>query len=124
MTDPHQDQQPVDNLAYYKEKAQDIQSELAALIADVELSDLVAQLHQHPAWVPMQKRIETITEGETQRLRRSRLDAYQLGKVQGMLAALDILGRTKPLTQEEIDARRERATVLGNQLTHYRNLLD
>lgn len=118
------DRQQIDNLAYFKEKAHEIQTELATLVADAELSDLLAQLQGHPAWKPLQERIERITVGETQRLRRNRLDQYQLGRVQGMLAALEILGRSKPLSQEEIDARRERATVLHNQLTHYRNLLD
>lgn len=115
--------QPRDSLAHYSQEAKDIETELAKLAIDFESNVSLVELHQYPAWKVIQAKIEEVTEKETQRLRRSRLDGYQLGKCQGMLDALEILGRDKPLTQAEVDARREYATVLSNRLTDLRKLL-
>lgn len=82
------------------------------------------EIQAHPAWRKVTDRLRSAEVNMVSRLRSQELSAYSLGKTQGMVQGLGMLLRDEPLTDGELDSRRERITVLRAQIDELRHLLN
>lgn len=111
------------NLAGFQKQLADKQNELADIAVDLELARSLALFTQHPDWPKVTASMRLMLDGELFRLKRGRMDLYDLGRRQGRIATLESFLRTSPPSQAEIDSATERVTVLRTEIETLKNLL-
>lgn len=109
---------------YYRKKAAEIEQAISLIALTIELSVAASELEVQPAWKKLLERIKDAEDQELRRLRNLKLDAYDLGRRQGHLAALSLVTNSKQLTEQELAVLRDRAKILSDQLTECRRLSD
>lgn len=111
MDDPKQ----FDALGYLKQQVADREHKIREILIDLEMDKAVRDLHGHPGWQHISKSVAGIVESETEKLLSNRMDAFELGRRQGFIRALRILGRQAPLSDQEVAIRRTECSVLVRQ---------
>lgn len=112
------------DLDHIRARIADLESDLTNEALTLEFNQAVTQLSTHPGWVSLCTRLETLVHAETNRLQGTRMDAYELGRCQGKLVVLRLATQMKPMSQQDVDLLTARVTVLREQLTEQRKLLE
>lgn len=115
---------PEGNLDFYREQLAKLEHDIGAIALEIEFSNTLVEIQAHPAWRKVTDRLRSAEVNMVSRLRSQELSAYSLGKTQGMVQGLGMLLRDEPLTDGELDSRRERNTVLRAQIDELRHLLN
>jgi hypothetical protein len=83
----------------------------------LEFDRALRELSSNSGWKAIVDRLRSIEHDETQKLRTSRMDSYELGHRQGLLTALQSMTRDKPMEQADIDNTVAEISLLQQQRT-------
>lgn len=118
------DEYPDGNLGFYQERIAKNEQDMVDAIMEIEFSQALAELHEHPSWKKLTDRIRTIEQGELNKLRSQPMDLYNLGKRQGRLSAFLTLLNPVPLDTSALDEVKQRITFARNQIEADRRLVE
>lgn len=90
----------------------DRQQKIREHLLDLEVDKAVRELQQTNGWKVLAESLEEMVRSETERFLSRRLDQYDFARSQGMIRALRILSRQKPLSDEEIAFRQSECSLL------------
>lgn len=87
----------------------------------------VREMHTHQAWKDQVARVEAYRQQQLEAMAVRKMDAYELGKVQGKLYALRAMCQLQPMPLEQLDETERHVNnleqVLSDQLEYERNLM-
>lgn len=118
------DEYPDGNLEFYQSRIRKNEQDMVDAIMEIEFSQALAELHEHPSWKKLTDRIRTIEQGELNKLRSQPMDQYNLGKRQGRLSAFLTLLNPVPLDTSALDEVKQRITFARNQIEADRRLVE
>ncbi len=106
-------QQFVDTqMAYLQRRRAERALEMDQLSMEMEISARKAAALQHPDTKALLEDLQKLADAETRKLKRSRMDGYELGRRQGQIWGVEVLLSTNILSEQEIADKRTRIEEL------------
>lgn len=121
--DDPEDAKLEDSLAYYQHQFDQKWQELSDIRLNLALSRAIAELQVLPGWKGLTDRLQGLERDHVIRLRTKKLDAYDLGYLQGSLRVLGIMGSTRPLDERALAEAEKRCQNLEAELAELRDVL-
>lgn len=90
----------------------DRQHRIREHLLDLEIDHAARELHQTQGWKTLTQHLEEMVSSEIERFLSRRMDEYAFARAQGMIRALRIMSRQKPLSDEEIAFRKTECSLL------------
>ena len=121
------DQDPAHPEGWERDVLQSIQrdeDELGGIALELEFSIAVTQLEQHPGWIRLMSRLQTMGATDTLKLQTVEMSLERMRFLQGKLYVLMKAVNPRRLSEAEVDACRQRAKVLQDRLAENRKLLE
>lgn len=106
----------------YREALGKCQQDIMLAELNLALSDDNESLRNHPGWLKLIDRLQTLHAGGLSKLMRRQAD-YEQGVVHGQLQVLGAVLSTGPMAPPEIDKLREDLTVLRSRENEYQEIL-
>lgn len=112
------------NEADIKREVRETEEMIRDLALKAKISQSLTELHQHQEWIRMSELLRDVEQRELELMRTLEMTPYQLGRRQGYLRSLRILGNAKPLTNTELAEIEQASNLASERLIDLRKLLE
>lgn len=112
------------NFNEIRNRINQIEERVAALMLERELSAAAGDLIAMPGWKIVCDKLRSMADRQVSRLKTEELTPYWLGRSQGALKTMDVMVALRKLTGEELAHIEEQVTIALEHVTELRNLLD
>lgn len=112
-----------DSIKAYEDRLREIEREVERLEFDLDMSDRIVEMREHPGWQTIAKRLSEFRSDTVGRLLRNEMAGYRQGWYQGRLSIIDTMLNQSPMTADEIGAVRDRIAMLNDKAMEIREVL-